>query len=104
MNIGEYCPSQNIILHSQARATRYNAQDNIHQYSCNNPILLYFLIWVIIIKNNAEIFSSHLKVSKKKFQCHPVILRYCLVQIITILLDDYTLFGYLTNNNHTQKL
>ena len=33
MNIGEYCPEQNIILHKLAR-------DNIHQYSCNNPFTL----------------------------------------------------------------
>jgi hypothetical protein len=40
MSIGEYCPSQYIILHSQARAIWYTVRDNIHQYSCNNPILL----------------------------------------------------------------
>ena len=39
MNIGEYCPSQYIILHSQAREIWYTAWDNIHQYLCNNPIL-----------------------------------------------------------------
>ena len=45
MNIGEYCLSQCIILHSHTREIRYTARDNIHQYSCNNPILLgqYFL-------------------------------------------------------------
>ena len=39
MNIGEYCPLQYIILHSQACTIWYNAWDNIHQYSCNHPIL-----------------------------------------------------------------
>ena len=43
MNIGEYCPSQCIILHSHARAIWYTARDNIHQYSCNNPILFQIL-------------------------------------------------------------
>jgi hypothetical protein len=38
-NIGEYYPSQYIILHSQACAIWYTAWDNIHQYSCNNPIV-----------------------------------------------------------------
>jgi hypothetical protein len=39
MNIGEYCPLQYIILHSQACAIWYNDRDNIHQYSCNHSIL-----------------------------------------------------------------
>ena len=45
MNIGEYCPSQCIILHSYARAIWYTARDNIHQYSCNNPMLLFYYEW-----------------------------------------------------------
>ena len=39
MNIGEYCPKQYIILHKHASAIWYTASDNIHQYSCNNPII-----------------------------------------------------------------
>ena len=31
MNIGKYCPSQYIILHSQVRAIWYTARDNIDQ-------------------------------------------------------------------------
>jgi len=33
MNIGKYFPSH-------ARAIWYTDRDNIHQYSCNNPIIL----------------------------------------------------------------
>ena len=41
----EYCPSQYVILHSQARAMWYTARDNIHQYSCNNPIILRIICY-----------------------------------------------------------
>jgi hypothetical protein len=49
MNIGEYFLSQYIIMHSQARAIWYTARDNIHQYSSNNPILLHYLTYYIVI-------------------------------------------------------
>ena len=46
MNIGEYCISQYIILHSQAHAIWYTARDNIHEYSCNNPIILWSSVFI----------------------------------------------------------
>jgi hypothetical protein len=52
MNIGEHRPSQYIILHSQTRAIWYTAWDNIHQYSCNNPIVfIYCTILAYIVED-----------------------------------------------------
>ena len=39
----EYCPSQCVIFHSQAREIVHSAGDNIHQYAWNNPIIKYLL-------------------------------------------------------------
>ena len=39
----EYCPSQCVIFHSQAREIVHSAGDNIHQYAWNNPIIKYSL-------------------------------------------------------------
>jgi hypothetical protein len=52
MNIGEYCPSQCIILRSYARAIWYTARDNIHQFSCNDPISVQWKPYCTLVPRN----------------------------------------------------
>ena len=68
MNIGEYCPSQYILLHSQAHAIWYNARDNIHQYSCNICISLLiskFNNSLILIKSYSTITKYYIHITRR---------------------------------------
>ena len=44
MNIGEYCPQQNILFHELASEISHTARDNIHNYYIDCHRLFYSMM------------------------------------------------------------
>jgi hypothetical protein len=54
--------SMYIILHERASAIWYTARDNIHQYACNNPFIILYIVINISSSEVLLILSRYVKI------------------------------------------